>query len=369
MAGTYKFISKFGLPDGQMCSRNTFFINNCLYIFGYRKWNVSSASFVRKGWKLDITTGQWTDLGGMDTNIAGTEEGRGTYCPTTNKIYFYDSYLYMYPYDVANNTWGTRKQISVVSSSSISAHHYNGNNYFIYNGGNCKIVKHDPTNDSFTDFLTLGFTSTSGMASVIVGDSIYLSGRAGQGARLDIINLTTRTVSQSANLTGVTGFESPILCAVGTKIRLMGYHNTFSVVGNIYDYNINTDSWSGILGTMPVAVCNTNAFQYEGNTSVIGGDTTRSSWQGTSTIVQFSYTLDTPTNFVAALNTEGNIVLTWVNNSVESTHILVDRKKTNESIFTTIATLPANATTYTDTITDTEFVYNYRIRAKQILIY
>jgi len=71
-----------------------------------------------------------------------------------------------------------------------------------------------------------------------------------------------------------------------------------------------------------------------------------------------------PSNLVATATVCNAILLSWVDNSTNETSFELRRSTTLNGIYSTIATLPANSTTYTNTALTSGRRYYYRVRAR-----
>jgi plastocyanin len=69
-----------------------------------------------------------------------------------------------------------------------------------------------------------------------------------------------------------------------------------------------------------------------------------------------------PTNLAAVAVSMSEIDLTWTDNSANEVGFLIERRTVNET-FHEVATAPANATSYEDTVLDPSTFYLYRVRA------
>lgn len=79
--------------------------------------------------------------------------------------------------------------------------------------------------------------------------------------------------------------------------------------------------------------------------------------------------LPAPTRFTVARASSNSCLLTWDDNATSETSYRVERRDTTTSTWAQITSLPANATSYTDTGLTAGRVYHYRVRASNGTIY
>lgn len=87
------------------------------------------------------------------------------------------------------------------------------------------------------------------------------------------------------------------------------------------------------------------------------------------TVKTGSVDLPTPTNLVAMNINSKKIKLTWNNNTIMATHVLIERKISGSNNFTQIASITGNLETFSDTTVTTNVTYTYRIRTTDGIIF
>ena len=117
---------------------------------------------------------------------------------------------------------------------------------------------------------------------------------------------------------------------------------------------------TGIIGTSytDTAVTNGTTYYYKVTAVNANGESSQSN----EVSVTPNAVLAAPSNLAATAVTNSQINLSWVNNAVNATAILIERSK-NGGSFSQIASVSPSATSYSDTGVRRNMTYSYRIRA------
>jgi hypothetical protein len=88
-----------------------------------------------------------------------------------------------------------------------------------------------------------------------------------------------------------------------------------------------------------------------------------SAWSNTANATTTGGIPNAPSNLAATASGSSAINLSWTDNSTDETNFVLQRSLTSNSGFTTIATLPANTTTYMNSGLTGSTTYYYRVQA------
>ncbi|HZW37816.1 MAG TPA: T9SS type A sorting domain-containing protein [Ignavibacteriaceae bacterium] len=135
--------------------------------------------------------------------------------------------------------------------------------------------------------------------------------------------------------------------------------------GNNDEYQANLGANISAKGTYYYAF----RYQYNSEAYVYGG--TNGPWNGTNNLsgilTVFAASINSPTSLTASSTLPKKVILNWYDNSINETNYIVMRKAggdtTTTTGFTNIASLPQNATTYTDSLVSDLTQYSYYVYA------
>jgi hypothetical protein len=185
----------------------------------------------------------------------------------------------------------------------------------------------------------------------------------------DYANVTTQTYHQYMQATWFTvgnsifGYggkidsHAGVNCTAGSDLPATSLRK--------FLYNPGTNTWSD-LGTINSSLLCASSISYEGKAYLIAGIDAGSASQATRS---FEYILEAPTSFTSFYNpTLQQVELSWDDNSAEESYYILTRKRDDESVYTQIANLPANTTSYNDTDIDMSIhFYSYKVWCEKIL--
>jgi hypothetical protein len=155
-----------------------------------------------------------------------------------------------------------------------------------------------------------------------------------------------------------------------TQITLAWADNSNNETGFLLERSTDGSTWT-TLGTLPANITGyTNTGLAAGTTylyrvaAVNAGGASGYSFAQATTLAQVTTgsTPAAPTPLTAVANSQTQITLTWADNSVDETGFLLERS-TDGTTWTTLGTLPANITAYTNTGLAPSTSYQYRVSA------
>ena len=232
-------------------------------------------------------------------------------------------------------------------------------------------------------------SGASGPTACAYGDDVYLMGASGQNYEQGTFNYIysfdgseggTRTFTQKGainvafgDMTNQAYFpRNGTLFNLGNSLFWYGgtYDGTRSngsssgennnTVTKLMRYDIITNTWFQVSTLSTIPYINHSAVSTPNGAFFFGGTVSNQSSKITNS---FSYILETPTNLRGIYNsTTQAIDLNWTDNSTEETNFILERKRDDEAVFTELAVLPANTTSYSDSnVAIHSHYYSYKL--------
>jgi hypothetical protein len=295
-----------------------------------------------------------------------------------------------------------------------------GNKIYIYYNSNVTYFKHfDTTNNTFADlsplnlgsmyrplglaindkvYLGLGFASTASTSSVAewweytpslntwvskasavglanptsannsrcahftIGSMGYVV-RTGTGALLNVYNQDTNVWSTKA-APPVTVNAAVDVWMIATAVGTTAYAalssgNGSTGICSIYTYDSVVNTWNS---SAYYPLSTTGASVVSG-ISVLNSELYICNIADTSS-AKITYRLTAPTALTVATVDVNTARLTWTDNSTDEDSFIIERKRSDASVYTILATVGAGVLTYDDTTVDlAAYSYWYRVRA------
>jgi hypothetical protein len=223
------------------------------------------------------------------------------------------------------------------------------------------------SNSGFTTIATLPANTTTYMNSGLAGSTTYYykvqaTNAAGSSAWSNTANATTTGGIPNApsNLAATASGSS--------AINLSWTDNSTDETNFVLQRSLTSNSGFTTIATLPA---NTTTYMNSGLT----GSTTyyykvqatnaagSSAWSNTANATTTGGIPNAPSNLAATASGSSAINLSWTDNSTDETNFVLQRSLTSNSGFTTIATLPANTTTYMNSGLTGSTTYYYRVQA------
>ncbi|MGZ3769869.1 MAG: fibronectin type III domain-containing protein [Bdellovibrio sp.] len=164
-----------------------------------------------------------------------------------------------------------------------------------------------------------------------------------------VTNLAAMATSQTAAMISWT-LPSQTVTAVKIE-RAANSNGPFAVVGTL---NNSATSYSD------TSLTASTSYYYRVTVSNLSGSSPASSVISVTTP---GFAPSAPTSLATAVVSSSQINLTWVDNSADETSFVVERSSSSGGTFTAIATLAANATSYSNTGLTASTTYYYRVHA------
>lgn len=204
------------------------------------------------------------------------------------------------------------------------------------------------------------YTDTTGSAGATLGYRVQAVNAAAVSAYSNTASVTfapaapTGLTATAASSTAINLAWTDVAGETGYKILRSTDNVTFTQVGTVAA-GVTTYSSTGL-------TANTR-YYYVVVANNAGGDSARSA---SATAVTLAATITVPTapsNLTATATAANSVTLRWSDRSNNETGFYVERRTGNNGPFTRIATVNANATTYTDATTVRNTRYQYRVLA------
>jgi len=223
------------------------------------------------------------------------------------------------------------------------------------------------SNSGFTTIATLPANTTTYVNSGLSGSTTYYykvqaTNSAGGSTWSNTANATTTAGPPNApsNLTAAASGSS--------VINLAWTDNSTDETGFVLQRSLTSGSGFTTIATLPA---NTTTYVNSGLT----GSTTyyyrvqatnaagSSAWSNTANATTTGVLPNAPSNLTATASGSSVINLAWTDNSTNETNFVLQRSLSENSGFTSIATLPANTTTYVNSGLTGSTTYYYRVQA------
>jgi len=144
------------------------------------------------------------------------------------------------------------------------------------------------------------------------------------------------------------------------QMKLDGFNAAYLAAGTMSLMavcKVNSDGTSAWTASTSSGYASCLDFGTDNSVFVTGGTTARFIQSGSATVPA------APTNLTATASGSSVINLAWTDNSTDETNFVLQRSLTSNSGFTTIATLPANTTTYVNSGLTGSTTYYYKVQA------
>lgn len=322
-------------------------------------------------WEYDPATGVWTQkanmLGGGRVNAVAFAFSSRAFVGMGEDISFNLNKKF-YEFSPAANVWvaapdfgGTGRTEAVAFSIGLKGYVGTG-----WDGTRRKdFWEYDLLTSTWTQKADFGGTARNRAVGFSINDKGYIGTGNDGTLKKDFweYNPTTNAWAQKSDLPGGAR-ES----AVGFAIQSKGYITTGdggTGKNDIWEYNPLQDEWiqrASFIGDRRYVAA---GFSYS-NKGYIGTGFTDAPATGVNTRDFYEFTApaapNPPTNAMVTRFSENSIRVHWYDNSTDETGFTVERS-TNGTTFTTLTTLAANTTSYTDNGLSTGQTYYYRVRA------
>ncbi len=162
----------------------------------------------------------------------------------------------------------------------------------------------------------------------------------------------------------------PVLSSDGTLALITAYDQSAAseTAGAVYVYTLNGGQWTKTQKLLSTAMGqydhgNVAAIDQGGNTILVGASYEDNSEGAAYVFVRDTAPLPDPSNLTATPVSSTQIDLSWSDNSTDETEFQLERSPDGVSSWTSIGTVGANGTTYSNTGLTCNTTYHYRVRA------